>query len=154
MENREPQNGKAIVCEMVDSIVRKFREVDDGDIVFYYPPVGDVRITYEDLAEYEAVAVRYAILGGNLFNMDISDSFMVSNICKAKSSSCQYAGYLSSALHDVLIPVNSPQRNEIFKRELERVIETVLNVQQFQKSNSLHLVSQKYRDLLSDLLNV
>lgn len=61
MENREPQNGKAIVCEMVDSIVRKFREVDDGDIVFYYPPVGDVRITYEDLVEYEAVAVRYAI---------------------------------------------------------------------------------------------
>lgn len=152
MENHTKKSGKEIIHEMLDTIVRRYHEVERGEIQFYYPPVGDMTVYYEDVNEYDTIYVRYGFMLD--VPLDINEIVMVSNICKAKFSSCQYAGYCSFVCHEVLIPINSSQRNDIFKMELNRVIAAVMNVRQFLDSNALHHVDQGYRELMSDILDV
>lgn len=155
MEYQTKIGGKEIVHEMLDKLGLRYRDVEEGRIELYHPLVCDVTLFYEDVDKYDTLYVRYEMMLTDLIGDDFpSENVMLSNICKAKFSSCQYAGHYYAVIHDVLIPAYSPRRDEIFKRELNRLKEAERNVRHFLEANALHLVEQRYCELVSDILNV
>ncbi len=155
MENQTTKSGKAIVHEMLDTIVGRYHDVDNDHIEFSYPSLGDVKMWYDDVDKYDMVYVRYELTMPEMYEDDLSsEAVMMNNICKARFSSCQFAARYCAVFHDVLIPAYSPRRDAIFKREFDRFVEAVQNVRSFMESNVLYQVDQSYSELMSDLLKV
>lgn len=155
MENQKQESGKVVVHEMLDTLVQECRDVEYGRIEFNHPSVGNVMLFYENVDVYGTVYVRFETALTDLDPLrDREKLVMISNICKAMFSSCQFAGHYMAVIHGVLIPVNSPKRDTIYKREFERMVEANLRVRKFINSNVLQYVDESYSNLVSKSFKV